>query len=77
MSKGAVSARFDDPNLIGFAGLVPVVRLAERCGLPELAAGLLRWRSSPNSAGASLVAKMLTLVFGMVAGADTIEAMDR
>lgn len=77
MSAGAVSARFDDPNLLGFAGLVPVVRLAERCGLPKVASDLLGWRSSSNSAGASPVAKMLTLVFGMVAGADTIEAMDR
>lgn len=41
MSARAVSARFDDRNLIGFAGLVSVVRLAERCGLPELAADLL------------------------------------
>ncbi|KZM73401.1 IS1380 family transposase [Nocardia terpenica] len=77
MSAGSVSARFDEPNLIGFAGLVPVVRLAERCGLPELSAELLRWKSSPNSAGASPVVKMLTLVFGMVAGADTIDGMGR
>jgi len=31
-----VSAVFDDPNLIGSAGLVPVMRLAERAGLHEL-----------------------------------------
>lgn len=31
-----VSARFDDPNLVGYGGLTPVVRLAERCGLPVL-----------------------------------------
>ena len=27
---------FDDPNLIGSAGLVPVMRLAERAGLHDL-----------------------------------------
>jgi hypothetical protein len=30
-----VSAVFDDPNLIGSAGLVPVMRLAERAGLHD------------------------------------------
>jgi len=77
MPSGAVSARFDDRNLIAFGGLVPVARLVERCGLPEIASGLLRWKSSTNSAGASPVVKMLTLVMGMVAGADTIDGMDR
>ena len=33
-----VSAVFDDPNLIGSAGLVPVMRLAERAVLHDLAA---------------------------------------
>jgi Transposase DDE domain group 1 len=77
MSPGAVSARFDDRNLIKYGGLVSVVRLAERCGLPELGAELLRWKSSANSGGAHPVVKMLTLVFGMVAGADSIDDMDR
>ena len=77
MSARAVSARFDEPNLIKYSGLVSVVRLAERCGLPELAADLLRWKTSVNSAGAHPVEKMLTLVFGMVAGADSIDDMDR
>ncbi|WP_153416156.1 IS1380 family transposase [Nocardia macrotermitis] len=77
MSAGAVSARFDDRNLVKYGGLVSVVRLAERCGLPELGSELLRWRSSVNSAGAYPVVKMLTLVFGMVAGADSIVDMDR
>lgn len=77
MSTRAVSARFDETNLIKYGGLVSIVRLAERCGLPGLAAGLLRWKDSANSAGAAPVAKMLTLVFGMVAGADSIDDMDR
>jgi hypothetical protein len=36
-SVKATSSRFDDPNLIGAAGLVPVMALAERAGLCELA----------------------------------------
>ena len=31
-----VDAVFDDPNLIASAGLVPVMRLADRAGLHEL-----------------------------------------
>jgi hypothetical protein len=77
MAAGSVSARFDDPNVIKYGGLVPVVRLAERCGLPALASGLLRWKTSVNSAGANAAAKMLSLVYGMVAGADSIDDMDR
>ena len=29
-------ASFDDPNLVSRAGLVPVMALAERCGLTDL-----------------------------------------
>ncbi len=32
-------ARFDDPNLIGSASLVPVMRLADRAGLHDLLEG--------------------------------------
>lgn len=34
----AKSARFDDPNLVSSAGLVPVMALAERAVLGALAA---------------------------------------
>jgi hypothetical protein len=37
----AVDVAFDEPNLIADAGLVPVVALAERIGLPELVAELV------------------------------------
>lgn len=33
-----IDAKFDDANLIGSAGLVPVMRLAERAGLQQLLA---------------------------------------
>src|SRR3954451_3206885 len=35
-ARAAVSARFDDPNLVSCAGLVPVMALAKRCGLAAL-----------------------------------------
>ncbi len=34
-SPGETSAVFDDPNLVSCAGLVPMVALAQRCGLAE------------------------------------------
>jgi len=67
------SAGFDDPNLVSCAGLNPVVRLAERAGLHDLAATHVR---VPGSAGAHADVKVAALVAGMVAGADTIDAMD-
>ena len=35
-------ASFDDPNLVSRAGLVPVMALAQRCGLADLAAEHVR-----------------------------------
>jgi len=37
-----VTAVFDDPNLVSCAGLVPVLELADRAGLPRLVAEHLR-----------------------------------
>ncbi len=34
--SSALSASFDEPNLVSCAGLVPVLALAERAGLAEL-----------------------------------------
>jgi hypothetical protein len=73
----AVSAVFDDANLIGYGGLEPVVRLAERCGLPDLARRHLRIMGAANSGGANPAAKVMSLVAGMVAGADSIDDIDR
>src|SRR6476646_5780834 len=65
-----VDAVFDDPNLIGSAGLVPVMRLAERAGLHEL----LGQRLSVPSANAAV--KAACVVAGMLAGADSIDDLD-
>ncbi|MGW2937352.1 IS1380 family transposase, partial [Streptomyces sp. NPDC001156] len=72
----AVSAAFDDPNLIAQAGLVPVMRLAERCGLSRLVAGKVRLTGARNGAGAAADAKVTSIVAGMVAGADSIDDLD-
>jgi hypothetical protein len=67
------SARFDDPNLVSRAGLVPAVRLMGNVGLAELVDERLRVEAET---GANAPAKVGCLVAGMVAGADCIEDMD-
>src|SRR3954463_7053191 len=69
-TRPVASARFDDPNLVSCAGLVPVVALAQQCGLPALADQHL---SVPTDKGANAGAKVTSLVAGMVAGADCID----
>ena len=66
------AARFDDPNLVSAAGVVPVMRLAAEAGLADLAAGLL---TVPTDKGANPGGKVTALVCGMVAGADSIDDM--
>jgi Transposase DDE domain group 1 len=72
----AVSAVFDEPNLIADAGLLPLVRLAERVGLPDLAAAI-RMDGADNSGGAHPAAKVMSLLGAMCAGADSIDDVDR
>ena len=55
------------------AGLVPVMALADRCGLARL---LTERLTIAAKGGANAAAKILTLVAGMVAGADSIDDMD-
>lgn len=52
-APAGVSARFDDPNLMVYGGLAPLVRLAERCGLPGLVTELVRLPASADGTGAS------------------------
>ena len=66
----SIDAVFDDPNLIGSAGLVPVMRLAQRAGLHDL----LEQRLSVPSAHAGV--KAACVVAGMLAGADSIDDLD-
>ena len=71
-TPGSICARFDDPNLVSSAGLVPVVALASVAGLRELADEHL---SVPTDKGANAGLKVASLVAGMVAGADSIDDM--
>jgi len=66
------SAVFDEPNLVSTAGLVPVMGLARRAGLRELAD---EWLSVPTDKGANAGLKISSLVAGMVAGAASIDDM--
>ena len=68
-----ISAVFDDPNLIGTAGLVPVMALAEKARLADLVAEHV---TVAGSAGANADLKIGSLVAGMIAGADSFEDME-
>ncbi|TDW28395.1 IS1380 family transposase [Cryobacterium psychrophilum] len=68
----AVAHVFDDFNLVSSAGLVPAMKLAEKAGLRRLAD---KWLSVPTDKGANAGLKIVSLVAGMVAGADSIDDM--
>lgn len=74
---GMVDVAFDEPNLLADAGLVQVVGLAEAVGLPGLVTDRLKIKGAGNAAGANPGAKVMTLVAGMAAGADSIADVDR
>lgn len=76
-AAAVVDVAFDDPNLIADAGLVPVIALAEQIGLPGLVEKHVTITGAANSAGANPGAKVMSLVAGMIAGADSIEDVDR
>jgi Transposase DDE domain group 1 len=71
-SLARTSAVFDDPNLVSHGGLVPVMALAERAGLPELLAEHVR---PGGECGVNAHLKIGCLVAGMTAGADSIDDM--
>jgi hypothetical protein len=67
-----ISAVFDAPNLVSHGGLVPVVALAERAGMPELLGERVR---PGGGCGVDTPLKVGCLVAGMAAGADSIDDM--
>ena len=67
-----MSALFDEPNLIGSAGLVPAIALTGRIGLAELADRLLTVPGAKDCAGV----KVTSVLAGMLAGADSIDGLD-
>jgi Transposase DDE domain group 1 len=68
-----VHASFDDPNLVSRAGLVPVMALAQRAGLADLAGEHVR---IARRCGVNAHLKVPCLVAGMAAGADSIDDLD-
>jgi hypothetical protein len=68
-----IHATFDDPHLVSQAGLIPVMALAERAGLGDLAAGHVR---IGHRCGVNAPVKVACLAAGMAAGADSIDDMD-
>jgi len=72
-SDKAMSTRFDDRNLVGFAGLVPTMRLGLEAGLVDLGDELV---CLPTDKGANAGSKIGSLVAGMVCGADSIDDMN-
>src|SRR5215210_8513430 len=73
-TRSVVSATFDEPNLVATAGLVPLMALARKAGLRELADERL---SVPTDKGAHAGLKLSSLVAGLTAGADSIDDMAR
>jgi len=71
-SLAKTHASFDDPNLVSHAGLVPVMALAQRAGLGDLVAQLVR---PGGECGVNAHLKVPCLVAGMAAGADSIDDM--
>jgi len=72
-SLARTCASFDDPNLVSHAGLVPVMALAQRAGLGDLVAELVR---PGGECGVNAHLKVPCLVAGMAAGAGSIDDMD-
>ena len=68
-TRPVAAARFDNPNLVATAGLVPMMALAQAGDLLTLADEHL---SVPTDKGANPGRKIASLVGGMVAGADSI-----
>jgi len=61
----AISATFDDPNLVACAGLAPTLALAQRAGLGDLVADTLTLKAK---GGVNAHLKVPALVAGMVLG---------
>jgi hypothetical protein len=72
-ARRVISVRFDDSNLVSCVGLAAVLALAARCGLGGLVTDRVRIAAK---GGVNAAAKIVALVAGMVAGADSISDMD-
>src|SRR3712207_9400329 len=71
--SSALSATFDDPNLVSVGGLAPVVALAQSCRLGDLVAEKLTLKAT---GGGKAPSKVAGRGGGVGARADTIEGTD-
>ena len=72
-------AEFDDVNLVSFAGLAPLLALAERAGLSQLIGERVRIdpaATKVKSAGVNPAGKLTSIIAGMACGADCIDDLD-
>ena len=68
---------FDDEQLVSFAGMVPVMGLAERAGLSELISAKVAIKQTRvKSAAVNQAGKLTSIIAGMAAGADCIDDLD-
>ncbi len=71
------TARFDDDNLVSYAGVVPLMALAETAGLSELVSDKVAINTTAvKSAGVNPAGKLTSIIAGMAAGADSIDDLD-
>ena len=71
------AAVFDDGNLVSFAGLAPVLALAERAGLSEVISKRVQFTATRvRSAGVNPAGKLTAVIGGMAAGADSIDDLN-
>jgi hypothetical protein len=76
-SFAAGSAVFDDEHLVSYAGLVPVMTLAEQTGLSRLLGEKIHIAEPRIKSGAAYPSpKLVTVVAGMCVGADCIDDID-
>ena len=67
-----VDVRFDEPNLVPSAGLLPAAALAQRLGVERLVDDRLTLAGHGHTSGA----KALTVLGSMLAGGDSIRDVD-
>ena len=67
-----VGVRFDEPNLVPSAGLLPAAALAQRLGLERLVDDRLTLAAHGHASGV----KALTVLGSMLAGGDSIRDVD-
>jgi hypothetical protein len=73
----AGSARFDEDNLVSDAGLIPLLELAEQTRLSQIITGKVSITAPRIKSGSANPApKLLTVIAGMCAGADSIDDLD-